>query len=411
LRVQRSTRRFEFFEIAALFFLQWMAFAAWMLPLTLVLKTHGLEKIQPFAFATSATAAFVTPLFFGAVADRHAGPTRVLRWLALATAAAMSLTCVAIQSGWNAWLVLALIQLHALCSSPTVSISTAIAMSAMQNPRREFGPIRGVGTIGWMAGCWLVSALNADASTRAGFSAAAIWLGLAAFTFLLPSVKPPETTGRLSWHERLGLDALTLLKKPDHRVVFLTTTLLAIPMAAFYPFAPLHLRELGFARPSAWMSLAQTTEIITMFTLGALLMRWRLKWIVAAGIIFAVLRFAFSAVNGKWWLLAGIVLHGCNYAFVYITAQIYVNERVAATWRTRAQALLTLLNSGVGNLAGYLSTGWWFSRCTENENTRWPIFWGGLSAASGAVLIYFLAAYHGRGISPRAAVSLADERE
>ena len=375
--------------------------SSWMVPLTLVLKTHGLEKIQPFAFATSATAAFVTPLFFGAVADRHVGPTRVLRWLALATAAAMALTSFAIQSGWNAWLVLALIQLYALCASPIVSISTAIAMSAMRDPRREFGPIRGMGTIGWMAGCWLVSALNADASTRAGFAAAAIWLGLSAFTFLLPSVKPPESAERLTWRERLGFDALTLLKKPDHRVVFLMTTLLCIPLAAFYPFAPLHLSELGFARPSAWMSLAQTTEIAAMFTLGALLMRWRLKWIVTLGLIFAVLRFAFSALNGKIWLLAGIVLHGCNYGFVYITAQIYVNERVAAAWRTRAQALLTLLNSGVGNLAGYLLTGWWFSRCTKNEMTRWPVFWTGIAAASGAVLIYFLAAYHGRGVSPR----------
>jgi hypothetical protein len=27
--------------------------------------------------------------------------------------------------------------------------------------------------------------------------------------------------------------------------------------------------------------------------------------------------------------------------------------------------------------------------------TNWPLFWGGLSAASAAVLIYFLAAYRG----------------
>jgi len=56
------------------------------------------------------------------------------------------------------------------------------------------------------------------------------------------------------------------------------------------------------------MTLGQVTEIIFMFTLGAMLAKWRLKWIFAAGLGFGVLRFALSAINGKAWLLAGVVL-------------------------------------------------------------------------------------------------------
>jgi nucleoside transporter len=391
--VQRTGHRAEFVELAVLFFIQWMASAAWMVPLTLVLNTHHLACIQPYAFATTAAAAFVAPLFFGAVADRHAAPTRVLRWLALASGGIMTLVCAAIQHSWNPWLVLALIQGYALCASPIMSISTAIVMAAMHNPRREFGPIRAMGTIGWMAGCWLVGALNADASTRSGFSSAALWLGLGLFTFLLPDVEPPESNEHLSWRERLGLDALTLLRKPGHRVMFLTTTLISIPVAAFYPFTPPQLHDLGFSRPSAWMSLAQTTEIATMFSLGFLLARWRLKWIVATGLVCAVLRFAFSAMNARGWLLAGIILHGANYTLVFATAQLYINERVNPAWRVRAQALLSLMNGGVGNLIGYLGTAWWFAVCTEkNGVTHWPVFWGCLSAAAGAVLLYYLTA-------------------
>ncbi len=398
LRVQKENQRAAFIEVAVLFFIQLMAGAAWMVPLTLVLKTHGLARIQPYAFATNAIAAFVTPLFFGAVADRHAAPTRVLRWLALATAAAMALTSTAIQTGWNAWIVLALIQVQALCSSPTSSISTAVVLSTMSNPRREFGPVRAMGTLGWMSGCWLVSALNADASTLAGFTGAALWLGLAAFTFFLPHVEPPQTGAHLTWHERLGLDALTLLKKSDHRVMFLTTTLLCIPFAAFYPFTPSHLRDLGFNRPTAWISLGQTTEVAAMFLLGALLARWRLKWVVVAGMVLAALRYAFCAMDGKSWLLAGIVLHGCSYTFVFATAQIYVNERVEAAWRVRAQALLSLLNGGVGNLVGYLGTGWWFAACTQKNVTHWPVFWSGMAVSVAAVLVYFLIAYRGKAV-------------
>jgi MFS family permease len=144
------------------------------------------------------------------------------------------------------------------------------------------------------------------------------------------------------------------------------------------------------------MSLAQTTEIAAIFSLGWLLLKWRMKWIFTLGLGFGVLRFALSAVNSKTWLLAGIALHGASFALVSITAQIYLEQRVDTAWRARAQALLTLMNSGVGNLIGYLGTGWWFTACARPAGTQWTLFWGGLSAMVAAVLIYFLTAYRGK---------------
>ena len=229
----------------------------------------------------------------------------------------MALASTAIKLHWNPWLVLALIQLHALCSSPTWSISSTIVFARLADAKKEFGPIRAMATLGWMAGCWLVSALNADTSALAGYTGAVMWLVVAAFTFFLPALETPKSVEHLTWHERLGLDALTLLKNPDHRVVFITVALFSIPLAAFYPYAPPHMRELGLQHTSAWMSLGQVTEIIAMFSLGALLLNWRLKWIFACGLGFGVLRFALSAINGKAWLLAGVVL-----------ARLFVHARV-----------------------------------------------------------------------------------
>jgi MFS family permease len=197
------------------------------------------------------------------------------------------------------------------------------------------------------------------------------------------------------------LDALALMKNPDHRVVFITIALFAIPLCGFYPYTPPHMRELGLQRTTAWMSLGQITEIIAMFLLGSLLLRWRLKWIFACGLAFGVARFALSAVNGKEWLLAGVILHGCSFTLVFITAQIYLDQRVEAAWRARAQALMARMNSGVGNLIGYLGTGWWFVSCARPAGTEWPRFWCGLAAVVAAVLVYFLIAYHGKGGSAR----------
>lgn len=248
-----------------------------------------------------------------------------------------------------------------------------------------------------MGGCLLISALAADQSTLAIFGGAAMWLSVCVITFWLPVLETPRSAEGLTWTQRLGLDALTLLRHRDHRVIFLATALFMIPLAGFYPYTPSHLRELGFAHTSAWMSLGQVTEVIAMLALGGLLLRWRLKWIVALGLAIGVLRFALCALGTPWGVLAGVIGHGGSYTLVFITAQIYLDQRVDPAWRARAQALMSLMNGGVGNMIGYLGVGAWFASCTSSGVTRWPVFWSGLSLASAAGLILFLASYRGRG--------------
>jgi MFS family permease len=139
-----------------------------------------------------------------------------------------------------------------------------------------------------------------------------------------------------------------------------------------------------------------------MFALGALLHRFRLKWILACGLAIGVIRFALCALPFKAGLLAGTTLQGASYALVYITAQIYVEQRVDPGWRARAQALLNLMYNGFGSLIGYLACGWWFAACTHPTGTQWPVFWSGLAAGMAVVLVYFLVAYQGQRAGPLA---------
>ncbi len=391
-----TLRKAEYFELLVLFFIQGAAMSMWFVPLGPILDAHGLQAIKPFAFAASAVAAFVSPLIFGAMADRHATPAKVLRGLALATGFSMAVVSAAIKYAGNPWLILGLIQIFYLFYAPMFSISSALVLARLEDAKKEFGSVRALATLGWMAGCWLVSALNADTSLLAGYSGAVVWLAVAVCTFFLPVLEVPPSAANLTWHERLGLDALTLLKNRDHRVVFTIAALFNIPLAAFYPYAPAHLRDLGLTHTSAWMSLAQVSELVATFSLGWLLLKWRLKWIFACGLGFGVLRFVLSAFNDRAGLLAGVALHGASFALVYITAQIYLEQRVDAAWRARAQALLSLMGNGIGNLIGYLGTGWWLAACAGMAGTQWSRFWGGLAAAVTLVLIYFLMAYRGR---------------
>ena len=414
-RVQKQHWLREYSELATLFFIQAMAMGMWFVPLGSVLDGNGYEEIKAVAFATSGISAFISPLIFGALADRHFSPVKVLRWLAFATAGAMALASTAIAQKWHPLVVLASIQVHSLCSSPTWALATTIVLSRLSDAKREYGPVRAMATLGWVVGCWIVSWLKADRTALAGYSGSIVWLITAFFTFTLPSVAPAPAAGHSTWKQRLGLDALSLLKIRDHRVVFLATAIFNIPLCAFYPYTPGHLRELGFHATTAWMTFGQATEVLSMFLLAGLLTRWRLKTVFLTGIGFGVLRYAMCALNTKWWVLAGVTMHGFAFTLYLITTQIYLEQRIDPAWRARAQALYTLMLSGVGNTLGYLSCGWWsrenssdlplyWNGLTGNPAIfalphvvkNWTVFWAGLSASVAVIWVWFVLSYRGR---------------
>jgi len=394
---ESSARRWQHAEFAALFFLQAGAIGMWQVCFGNVLKAHGLERFIPYAYACTALSAFISPMFVGALADQRIAPTRLLRWLSLASAGALALAFAAIDRGWGPWTMLGCIQLHALCATPTMSLLTSIVFARLREPHREFGPLRAWATFGWIGAGWLVSwGLNADASTLSGYAAAVTFAGVAAFSFFIPVVAPTELKIARTWRDIFGLQALELFRDRDHRVVFLTAALYNAPLAAFYPYTPIHLHALGVEHVTAAMTLGQVTEIVAMFWLASLLRRVRLKWLFLTGIGCGVLRYALFALDVRGALFAGIFLHGIAFALYFITAQLYVESRVDPAMRTRAQALLTLMISGFGNLSGYLASGWWRAHCSPQGVTQWPVFWSGLAVVTGVVFLFFATQYTGQ---------------
>jgi MFS family permease len=179
-------------------------------------------------------------------------------------------------------------------------------------------------------------------------------------------------------------------------VVFLTAALLNMTLAAFYPFTVLHLENLGVKRVTVMMSIGQITEIVTMFSLASLLNRVRLKWIFLAGIGFGVVRYALFTLDSVPALLTGIFVHGLCFTLFFVTAQIYLAQRIPVEMRARAQALLTLMMSGIGSLFGMLGAGWWRTVCMIGGHTDWPAFWSGMTGLALTVFLFFAVAYKGR---------------
>jgi len=398
LPLQRELKWVEKLELMTLLFLHGMALGSWFVPIGSVLESANLRSVIPFAFATSAVAALLSPLFFGAMADRSVPPIQVLRWLSLGTACFVGTVAWGIQSRWNPWLILLLIQLQSLLSVPTNSLTGSIVFARIGNSHRQFGAIRAMGTAGWIAGCWLISAMHVDSSPRAFQISALLWIALAAYTLFIPKEATISTSrNKLTLRERFGLDAWSLLKIHDHRVIFTTAALVAIPFAAFYPYTPALMSDLGLQRTSAWMSLGQIIEVGVLFAIGGILARWQLKWVVLTGLFCGVLRYALYATNSPIPVLIGVSLHGMAYALTYISAQIYLAKKIDPAWRTRAQALLSMMTGGVGNLVGYLCTGSWLAYCEHDGQENWRLFWSGLCFLVICVGIYFAQSYKGRG--------------
>lgn len=384
--------------LVLLFFFTAMPLGMWNVPLANVFAAYGRAHLVPWVLATTAVAAFISPLFVGALADQRHPPTTLLRWLCLGTSAGLALTCTALARGINDGMILLCAQALALVTAPLWGVTTSIVLAQLREPKREFGPIRACATFGWMVGCWVVSlVLKADASVLAGYSAAVLWLGVAAFTWTLPATPPTDAQARRNWRQILGLDALDLLKNRDHRVVFITAALYSVPLAAFYPYTARHLHDLEVPGISAVISLAQTTEILTMLLLFRVLSRVRLKWVFLAGIAVCVLRYYLNSLGTPAWIMVGTTLHGFAFTLYFITAQIYLEERIDPKWRVRAQALLALLMGGVGNLLGYLGGGWWHGLCMKDGVTDWSRFWLGETALTAVVCVFFALAYRGRG--------------
>jgi hypothetical protein len=371
--------------------------AMWNVPLANVFAAYGRSNLVPWVLATSGIAAFISPLFVGALADQKVSATRLLRWLAVGTGLALSLTCTSLAWEWNDGWVLLCAQIQALIATPVWSIASSIVFSQLHDAKKQFGPLRAFATLGWMIGCWIVSlVLKADASLLAGFTAAALWMGVAGLTFILPRIPPGDAMQHRTWSQTLGLDALTLLRHRDHRVVFITAALYSIPLAAFYPYTARHLKELGVDHVSATISLAQTTEILTMLLLAGMLSLVRLKWVFLAGIGICIVRYGMNAQDTVTWLKIGTTLHGFAFTLYFITTQIYLEDRIDPKWRVRAQALLALLMGGFGNLIGYLGGGWWHTACQVNGRTDWARFWWGETALTAAVFVFFACAYRGK---------------
>jgi hypothetical protein len=384
--------------LCILFCMHAAAMAAYAVPFPNVLDAHGMRGWLFLAVSTGSVASFISPMMAASLADRRVAPERLLAGLTFIAGILLALVHASVQFNWGHRWFLGLMMAYALANAPGFSLVTSVALSRLSDPRREFAPIRVWATWGWMAASFLVSRVfHLDRSPVAGYVGAGIFVAEAIFCLSLKPTPPPPGRAPRRWRDVMGWEALPLLRHPDHRLIFLTSAAFSAVMSTLYVHTVPHLKAGGDATPAATMALAQLCEGLAMLAVSGLLLRFRIKWLLTAGLLLGVARYVLLGTDARWAMVASVALHGPLFVLFYMTSQIYLELRIDPGIRAQSQALLSLMNNGIGNLVGYQVIDVWYRACGRADGTTdWVRFWNWLAVAAAVLTVVFLMLYKGQ---------------
>ncbi|MFD2255814.1 MFS transporter [Luteolibacter algae] len=373
----------------------------WIPALTNLLRAEGMGEWIAWAFAIPPICALVSPLIGGAMADERMQAQKLLGWCSFACSITLVIAFAALDFDLGVGWFLAGLTLYSIASGPTWGLVTTISLTHLSNGEKRYPLVRVAATFGWMvAGFFTSYAMNADVSPVSGYASALARIVTGVLAFMLPAT-PPLGQGR-SWRSALGLGGFVLFKNRDHAAVLIITGCFSVPLAAFYMYSPELFKALGDETPTATMTVAQWSEIVAMFALGSLMLKYRLKTLLMWGMGLSALRFALSGYGGMTgvmaWHTTGVAMHGVCYTIYFITVQVYLNRRVKPELRGQAQGLLAVMAGGVGPLVGAFFCGWLRDTVVDESGRGWDVFWWVLSSMIVVCWLLFGCIYRGLGV-------------
>ena len=384
------------FKLSLMMFLEFFIWGAWFVTLGTYLvqnlRTTGTQV--GVAFLTQSVGAIVAPFIIGLIADRFFSAQKILGVLHLLGAGLLWLSSQA--TDFNAFYPYILT--YMILYMPTLALVNSISFRQMQNPQKEFAPIRVLGTLGWIIAGLTIGWLNWEQNGALGLTfkmAAGASLILGLFSFTLPATPPIKKEGTIGIGDLLGFEAIRLLKNRSYLIFFVASIAICVPLSFYYGFTNLFLNEAGMKSAAGVQSLGQVSEVLFMLLIPVFFVRLGVKKMLAIGMLAWVVRYLFFAYgNGGstyWMLIAGIVLHGICYDFFFVTGQIYTDNLAGEQSKSAAQGFITLATYGVGMLMGSLLSGQIVdAHKTTGALHDWHTIWLIPAAIAAVVLLLFV---------------------
>ena len=339
-------------RLAVMMFLELAVWGAWYPPIgsymNKALRFTGQEI--GWVSATCALGAIVAPLLVGYLADRWFATERVLAVLHLVGGAC--LLASAAQTTFGPLMIL--LTINALCFMPTMALTNSLAFRNIAD-RSRFSRITVWGTIGWIVMGWLAGfALTEPANNRFFYLAGGVGIAMGLYSLSLPHT-PPKGAGV---GDALGLGAVKLLQDRPFWVFAVCALLISIPFGFYGTWANAFLEETGCPYPTALQTLCQFSSVLVLTAMPWFIDRIGLRNVLAIGMASWAVRYVLFATLSFPLIIAGLLVHGVSYGFVFVAGFIYVDRKAPPEMSARAQSLVALLMWGAGmflgnQLAGY----------------------------------------------------------
>jgi nucleoside transporter len=290
---------------------------------------------------------------------------------------------------------------YSLCYMPTLTLTNSISFRNLSDPDKQFGGIRVLGTIGWIAAGLVVGFLVKATSPQPLYLAAGASVALGLFSFMLPHT--PPSGGAKTLGDTLGLPALGMLKDTSFLIFFICAFLIQLALAFYYQLANKFLTDIHAPYPTALQTIGQVSEIFFMLMIPIGLTRLGTKWMLTIGMLAWCIRYAvFAWQNVPAVIGIGLPLHGICYDFFFVVAYLYVDRQAPSQLRASAQGLITFITLGVGWFLGNLISGYVKDLYTEGSTIHWTSVWLVPLAGSLISTIAFAILFRQSGDEPKA---------
>lgn len=289
-----------------------------------------------------------TPLF-GAMCDRISKKRYLLSALLIAAAA----FCFPVPHCAGFLPLFAVVSGYSLFSASISPTATTISLEHCRAARRDYGPIRLMGTVGYQLGTLLVGTLLTHSLKNLYPLMGATALAACAITFMMPNVEGHQ-------HRQKRVPLGRLFADVHVRWLYVLIFFATISSQFYMSFYSKHLGDLGMSNATvSWIMLLSVVAELPFLYWGDKIARktniwnWLLIGIAANGIRWLGLALSRSAPAIILFQIPGVTVLAC---FEFFPA-LYLARRVPPELSGSAQNILTLTTFGAAKIVGSLIGG------------------------------------------------------